>query len=106
VAAGHASTRLAPADGAAAPKATLASDGIAVSRRRWAAPVWLPAVIAALAGLVAGGYRWVCRRRGGRLPLGVPSPWREEAAAVDAAQRSVPAATHLASRPVRALSRR
>jgi hypothetical protein len=57
--------------------------------------VWLTAVIAALAGLVAGGYR-----------LGVPSPWRDEAATVDAAQRSVPAATHLASRPVRALSRR
>jgi hypothetical protein len=95
VAPDHASTRLAPADGVAAPKATLASDSIAVSRRRWTAPVWLPAVIAALAGLVAGGYR-----------LGVPSPWRDEAATVDAAQRSVPAATHLASRPVRALSRR
>jgi mannosyltransferase len=32
-----------------------------------------------LAGLASGGYR-----------LGVPSPWRDEAATVDAAQRSVP----------------
>ncbi|HEY6277250.1 MAG TPA: glycosyltransferase family 39 protein, partial [Streptosporangiaceae bacterium] len=42
-------------------------------------PGWLPAVTAAMAGLVAGSYR-----------LGVPSPWRDEAATVDAAQRSVP----------------
>lgn len=55
------------------------ADGMAVPRRRWAAPEWLPAVIAAVAGLVAGSYR-----------LGVPSPWRDEAATVDAAQRSVP----------------
>jgi len=42
-------------------------------------PGWLPAVTATLAGLASGGYR-----------LGVPSPWRDEAATVDAAQRSVP----------------
>ena len=42
-------------------------------------PGWLPAVTATLAGLASGGYR-----------LSVPSPWRDEAATVDAAQRSVP----------------
>lgn len=74
----HATTRVAPAVGTA-PCAAAAGDGTAVPHRRWAAPEWLPAVIAVLAGLVAGGYR-----------LGVPSLWRDEAATVDAAQRSVP----------------
>jgi hypothetical protein len=70
-----ASTRLAPAV-AAAPQAAAAGDGTAVPRGRRHGPGWLPAVIAALAGLASGGY-W----------LGVPSPWRDEAATVDAAQR-------------------
>ncbi len=74
----HASTRLAPAV-AAAPPATAASEAAAVPRGRWAVPGWLPAVTATLAGLGAGGYR-----------LGVPSPWRDEAATVDAAHRPVP----------------
>ena len=74
----HASTRLAPAV-AAAPQAAAAGDGTAVPRGRRPGPGWLPAVIAVLAALASGGYR-----------LGVPSPWRDEAATVDAAQRSVP----------------
>jgi len=64
---------------AAAPRATAAGEATAAPRSRRAGPGWLPAVIATVAGLVAGGYR-----------LGVPSPWRDEAATVDAAQRSVP----------------
>ena len=76
----HASTQLAPADSAAAPHAVTADRadrGTAVPRHR-AWPEWLPPVVAVLAGLVSGGYR-----------LGVPSPWRDEAATVDAAQRPV-----------------
>lgn len=73
----RAGTRLAPADSAATPRAATADGGTAVARR-WAAPPWLPAVVAVLAGLVSGGYR-----------LGVPSPWRDEAATVGAAQRPV-----------------
>lgn len=76
MAADHAGTRLAPAV-AAAPAAT-AGDGTSAPRHR-AVPGWLPAVTAMLAGLASGGYQ-----------LGVPSPWRDEAATVDAAQRSVP----------------
>ncbi len=74
MAADHAGTRLAPAV-AAAPAA---GDGTCAPRHR-AVPGWLPAVTATLAGLASGGYQ-----------LGVPSPWRDEAATVDAAQRSVP----------------
>jgi mannosyltransferase len=73
----YVSTRLAPADMAATARAAAADDDAAVARRR-AAPAWLPAAIAALAGLASGAYR-----------LGVPSPWRDEAATVDAAQRPV-----------------
>jgi mannosyltransferase len=73
----HASTRLAPADLAATPRAGAADGGTAVARR-WAAPPWLPVVVAVMAGLVCGFDR-----------LGVPSPWRDEAATVDAAQRPV-----------------
>lgn len=73
----HASTRLAPADLAATTRAAAADGGTAVARH-WATPPWLPVVVAVLAGLVSGFYR-----------LGAPSPWRDEAATVDAAQRPV-----------------
>jgi mannosyltransferase len=73
----HAGTRLAPSDPAATARAA-AADSDTVVPPRWAAPPWLPSVVAVLAGLVSGGYR-----------LGTPSPWRDEAATVDAAQRSV-----------------
>jgi mannosyltransferase len=72
-----ASTRLAPDDRVAVPGAATADGGRAGARRR-AAPPWLPVAVAVLAGLVSGGYR-----------LGTPSLWRDEAATVDAAQRSV-----------------
>ena len=73
----HASTRLAPRDVAATTRAAAADGGTAVARH-WATPPWLPVVVAVLAGLVSGFYR-----------LGAPSPWRDEAATVDAAQRPV-----------------
>lgn len=73
----HASTRLAPADLPATTRAGAADGGTAVARH-WATPPWLPVVVAVLAGLVSGFYR-----------LGAPSPWRDEAATVDAAQRPV-----------------
>ena len=72
-----AGTRLAPDDRVAAPRAAAAGGGTPAARRR-AAPPWLAVAVAVLAGLVSGGYR-----------LGTPSPWRDEAATVDAAQRSV-----------------
>lgn len=74
----HTGTQLAPAGGTADLRAAAAADGATVIRRRAVRP-WLPAAAAALAGLASGAYR-----------LGVPSPWRDEAATVDAAQRSVP----------------
>jgi mannosyltransferase len=61
----------------AAPRPAVADGGAAGARRR-AAPPWLPAAVAVIAGLVSGWYR-----------LGVPSLWRDEAASIDVAQRQV-----------------
>jgi len=71
------SSRLAPTDPATTPRAEAAGRGTAVGHRP-AAPPWLPAAVAALAGLVSGAYR-----------LGGPSLWRDEAATIEAAQRPV-----------------
>jgi mannosyltransferase len=74
------SSALMPADAVVPAPATDAdvAQGSPPSRH-WTAPRWLPPGICGLAGLVSGAYA-----------LGVPSLWRDEAATIEAAQRSVP----------------
>src|SRR5712664_3216406 len=68
-----------PAAPGAAPVRGAAPAAAGPGRPRHAVPGWLPAVVSGLAGLVSGLYR-----------LRVPSLWRDEAATIGAAGRSVP----------------
>jgi mannosyltransferase len=63
----------------AAPAGPATAAGDQPGRRRWPAPGWLAVAVSGLFGLAFGAYQ-----------VGVPTLWRDEAATIEAATRTVP----------------